>query len=161
MKQMFADLPQFFEDEDQLRDIWGNPNTREKLLEDLSAAGYDEEKLEGMKDLIDAKHSDVYDVLAYVAYATETCTRTERVIESKRAIAGAFTDHKQIEFIEFILDKYIEDGVKELSPKKIQSLVTLKYNTISDAAAVLGSPKAIRETFVGFQKYLYQASQGV
>jgi len=156
MKQMFADLPQFFEDEDQLRDIWGNPNTREKLLKDLSAAGYDEEKLEGMKDLIDAKHSDVYDVLAYVAYATETRTRTERVSESKQAIAGAYNNYKQIEFIEFILDKYIEDGVKELSPSKIQSLVTLKYNTISDAATVLGSPKAIRETFVGFQKYLYQ-----
>ena len=112
-----------------------------------------------MKDLIDAKHSDVYDVLAYVAYATKTHTRKERVIESKRAITSAFTDHKQIEFIKFILDKYIEDGVKALSPSKIQSLVTLKYNTISDAATVLGSPKAIWKTFVGFQKYLYQASR--
>lgn len=140
MKQMFADLPQFFEDADQLRDIWGNPNTREKLLEDLSAAGYNEKKLEGMKDLIDAKPSNVYDVLAYVAYATKTRTRKERVIE-------------------FTLDNYIEDGVKALSPSKIQSLVTLKYNTISDAATVLGSPKAIWKTFVGFQKYLYQASR--
>jgi hypothetical protein len=37
----------------------------------------------------------------------------------------------------------------------MESLATLKYNTINDATAVLGSPKVIRETFVGFQKYLY------
>ena len=157
IERMFEDLPQFFEDEDQLRRIWGNPSTREKLLEDLSEAGYDEEKLEGMKDLIDAKHSDVYDVLAYVAYDAETRTRTERVVESKLAINTAFTDHKQLEFIEFILDKYIEDGVKELSTSKMKDLVKLKYNTTSDAAAALGSTKAIRETFVNFQQYLYQS----
>jgi len=34
------------EDEAQLREIWGNPSTREKMLEYLSDAGYDEEKLE-------------------------------------------------------------------------------------------------------------------
>jgi type I restriction enzyme R subunit len=155
VERMFDDLPQFFEDEDQLREIWGNPNTREKLLEDLSEAGYDDEKLESMKDLIDAKHSDVYDVLAYVAYAAETHTRTERVTTARPAIAMAFADYKQKEFIDFILDKYEQDGVKELSTSKMQSLLRLKYNTINDAAIELGSPKVIRETFVGFQKYLY------
>jgi len=155
VERMFDDLPQFFENEDQLRDIWSDPDTREKLLADLAEAGYDEEKLDGMKDLIDAKHSDVYDVLAYVAYAAETYTRTERTISAKSAIVKAFTDDKQIEFIDFILVKYIQDGVKELSTSKMQSLIALKYNTINDASVQLGSPKAIRETFVGFQKYLY------
>jgi type I restriction enzyme R subunit len=155
VERMFDDLPQFFENEDHLREIWGNPNTREKLLEELSEAGYDEEKLDSMKDLIDAKHSDVYDVLAYIAYAIETHTRTERVQTAKPAITKAFVDYKQREFIDFILEKYIQDGVHELSTSKMQSLLTLKYNTINDAAIELGSPKAIRETFVGFQKYLY------
>ena len=152
---MFDDLPQFFEGEDQLRAIWSDPTTREKLLEDLSEAGYDAEKLESMKDLIDAKDSDVYDVLAYVAYAAETHTRTERVVTAKPSIAKAFLDSRQLEFIDFILDKYVQDGVKELSTSKMQSLIALKYNTINDASAELGSPKVIRETFVGFQKYLY------
>jgi hypothetical protein len=35
-------------------------------------------------------------------------------------------------------------------------LVELKYNTISDAAAEFGSLVAIRDTFIGFQKYLYE-----
>ena len=155
VKQMFKDLPTFFEDEDKLREIWSSPSTREKLLADLSEAGYDEEKLDSMKDLIDARDSDVYDVLAYVAYATETHTRTERAMTAKPAIRAAFADYKQLEFIEFILSKYIEDGVRELAPSRIMGLVTLRYNTIDDAIEELGSTASIKDTFVGFQKYLY------
>lgn len=155
VERMFDDLPTFFEDEDQLRTIWSNPTTREKLLDDLSEAGYDAEKLESMRDLIDAKNSDVYDVLAYVAYAAETHTRQERVQWAKPAIAKAFTDYKQQEFIDFILSRYIQDGEHELAVSKMSSLIELKYNTISDAAREFGSTRSIRETFVGFQAYLY------
>jgi len=158
VERMFEDLPRFFENEDQLRDIWSDPTTREKLLADLSEAGYDAEKLDSMKDLIDAKDSDVYDVLAFVAYAIETRTRMERVKSAKPAIAKAFSDYKQREFIDFILDKYVEDGVHELAANKMRSLIELKYNTISDAAAEFGSPKVIRDTFIGFQKHLYNVS---
>jgi type I restriction enzyme R subunit len=42
--RMFDDLPHFFENEDQLREIWSNPDTREKLLSDLTESGYDAEK---------------------------------------------------------------------------------------------------------------------
>ena len=109
-----------------------------------------------MKDLIDAKDSDVYDVLAFVAYAIETRTRLDRAKKAKPAITETFSDHRQREFIDFILDKYVEDGVHELGANKMRSLIELKYNTISDATSVLGPPTVIRETFIGFQKYLYQ-----
>ncbi|ABM02018.1 type III restriction enzyme, res subunit [Psychromonas ingrahamii 37] len=155
VEQLFGDLPRFFGNEDELRQIWSNPSTREKLLTDLYEAGYDDEKLDSMKDIIDAKDSDVYDLLAFVAYAKDTHTRKERVATAKPGISSEFT-YKQVEFIEFILDKYIEDGVQELAAKKMRSLVELKYNTISDAAAEFGSPAAIRDTFIGFQKHLYQ-----
>ncbi len=156
VERMFDELPHFFASEDQLREIWSDPTTREKLLNDLSEAGYDKEKLDSMKDLIDAKDSDVYDVLAFVAYATETRTRSERVQQAKPAIATAFGDYKQQQFIDFILQKYIADGVQELAQSKMRSLVELKYNTISDAAVEFGSAAAIRETFIGFQRYLYK-----
>lgn len=156
VERMFDDLPQFFENEDKLREIWSDPTTREKLLEDLAEAGYDGEKLESMKELIDAKDSDVYDVLAFVAYAAETRTRTERVKQAKPQINSVFTSYKQQEFIDFILRKYIEDGVSELAANKMRSLIELKYNTIGDAVAEFGSPLAIRETFIGFQKHLYE-----
>jgi len=155
VEQMFDDLPRFFENEDQLRDIWSTPDTRQKLLTNLAEAGYDDEKLDGMKELIDAKDSDVYDVLAYVAYQAETRTRSERVSIASSSIRQAFADPKQLEFIDFILDKYIEDGVNELATTNIKSLATLKYDSVTDAARVLGSASVIKETFVGFQKYLY------
>lgn len=157
LERMFDDLPQFFGDEDQLRGIWSDPTTREKLLQDLAEAGYDEEKLDSMKELIDAKDSDVYDVLAHVAYAVETHTRKERADTAKPAIVKAYGNYKQQEFIDFVLSKYIEDGVSELAQSKMRTLIELKYNTISDAAVEFGSPTLIRETFIGFQRYLYDA----
>lgn len=156
IEKMFDDLPHFFKNEDQLRTLWSDPTTREKLLEDLSEAGYDAEKLDSMKDLIDAQDSDVYDVLAFVAYAAEVRTRIERVQQAKPAIAQAYANYKQQQFIHFILSKYIDDGVQELAANKIRSLIELKYNTISEATAEFGSPAVIREIFIGFQRFLYE-----
>jgi type I restriction enzyme R subunit len=39
---------------------------------------------------------------------------------------------------------------------QMKSLIELKYDTIGDAVNLLGSTSVIRETFVGFQKYLYE-----
>lgn len=35
VERMFSDLPQYFENEDQLREIWSDSATREKLLKSL------------------------------------------------------------------------------------------------------------------------------
>jgi type I restriction enzyme, R subunit len=156
VERMFDDLPQFFDNEDNLREIWSDPATREKLLNNLTEAGYDSEKLDSMKDLIEAKDSDVYDVLAYIAYAAETHTRSERANHAESSIIREFSDDKQRDFISFVLEKYVEDGVQELAESKMRNLIELKYNTISDAAAEFGSPAIIRNTFIGFQKYLYE-----
>ncbi len=45
----------------------------------------------------------------------------------------------------------------ELDLEKLSPLLQLKYNAISDAVAELGSPDQIRDVFVGFQRYLYEA----
>ena len=156
MESMFDDLPRFFEDEDQLRTIWSDPDTRETLLTSLSEQGYDAEKLDSMKDLIDAKDSDVYDVLAYVAFAAETQSRKERVSQASSEIRENY-DYKQLEFINFVLRKYIDEGVHELSASKMSSLLELKYQSVSDAVVNFGGDtKVIRDTFFGFQRYLYE-----
>lgn len=49
VERMFDGLPQFFENEDRLREIWSDPATREKLLSDLSEADYDAEKLDSIR----------------------------------------------------------------------------------------------------------------
>lgn len=62
-----------------------------------------------MKELIYAKGSDVYDVLAFVADAIETRTRLGRVKKTKPSIADEFGSYKQRKFIDFVLEKHIED----------------------------------------------------
>ena len=161
IERMYDDLPTFFENEDQLRAIWSDPDTRDKLLAQLSDAGYDSEKLTEMKMLIGAEDSDVYDVLSYVAYATETMTRAERALCAQPGISTAFSDEKQLEFISFVVDRYVEDGVAELSTKNIKSLVTLKYDGVNDGVSALGSAETIRTAFVDFQRHLYAAAPNV
>ncbi|MDM8548214.1 hypothetical protein QUF61_17120 [Candidatus Venteria ishoeyi] len=59
-----------------------------------------------------------------------------------------------------MLAQYITEGVGELATDKLTDLLELKYHNVNDAVAELGAPVNIRETFVGFQKYLYQEGRG-
>jgi type I restriction enzyme, R subunit len=72
--RLFGDLPELFKDEDELRALWGEPNTRKALLESLSEKGYGDEQLSEIRRMIDAEKSDLFDVLAYVAFALSPIT---------------------------------------------------------------------------------------
>ncbi|MEP5792062.1 MAG: type I restriction-modification enzyme R subunit C-terminal domain-containing protein [Cyclobacteriaceae bacterium] len=62
---------------------------------------------------------------------------------------------KQQEFLNFVLDQYVKQGFEELDDSKLPDLLQLKYRAISDAREELGDVASIRETFIGFQEYLY------
>ena len=153
MQILFGDIPKFFESEEQLINIWSVPETREKLLESLSEAGYSVSQLEDLRKLVNGQESDLFDVLSYVAFHSDLIPRLERRSYAKIHLDSYDTD--QQEFLNFVLDQYVKKGVGELSDDKLKPLIELKYNTIADAKKVLGSPITIRETFIGFQKYLY------
>ena len=118
VEQLFGELPAFFKDEDQLRAIWSNPETREKLLQELAEKGFGSEQIDEIKRIISADESDIYDVLAYVAFAKHTTTRAERVQSRKSAIDASY-DEKQRDFIDFILTQYVGEGVGELAIGKL------------------------------------------
>lgn len=155
LESLFGMLPDFFRDEDQLREIWSDPATRRKLLEGLAEKGFGREALGEMQKAIEAEDSDLFDVLAYVAYTRAPIKRSERARRAKAGINRSYKSNRHLEFVEFVLDHYVEDGVDELDIEKLTPLLRLKYHAIADAAADLGSPEQIRQTFVGFQKYLY------
>ncbi len=157
MEMLFGELPEFFKDESELRAIWSAPNTRAKLLEGLAEKGFGAEQLGEMKRIIDAEKCDLFDVLAYIAYALPVHTRGERAGMAKVEISGQFND-KQQGFLDFVLSHYVSEGVQELNQDKLTPLLRLKYNnSIADAMADLGSPEEIGTVFTSFQKYLYQA----
>lgn len=154
VEQLFGDLPSFFADEGQLREIWRRPDTRSKLLEGLTEKGYGREQLEELSRVIDAENSDLYDVLAYVAFCHAPISREERVTSHKQLIFEGYGD-KQREFIDFVLNQYVRIGVEELDQRKLPDLLELKYHGIGDAVSQLGAVTSIRKLFVGFQADLY------
>ncbi|HNR94602.1 MAG TPA: DEAD/DEAH box helicase family protein, partial [Kiritimatiellia bacterium] len=155
MELLFGKLPEFFKNEDELRRIWSAPETRKKLLQGLSEKGFGAEQLAEMQKIIDAEKSDIFDVLAYVAYAMPTVRRDERAANARVKIHQTFSA-KQQAFLEFVLQHYVSVGVEELDLEKLTPLLQLKYhNSLADAVADLGRPEQINAIFSGFQKYLY------
>lgn len=154
IERLFGDLPQLFKNEDELRELWGQPNTRKVLLEKLDELGYGSQQLDEVKQMINAEKSDVFDVLAYIAFALAPITRRERVEGQKQQILSNYDETLQ-EFLKFVLAQYIQEGVGELATEKLPNLLELKYRSVSDAAKELGSVPKIREAFVGFQRGLY------
>ncbi len=84
--------------------------------------------------MIDAAQSDVYDVLAYIAFALQPLTRAERVEARKPAIMPLY-DVKLQAFMDFLLQQYVAQGVDELDTGKLAALLELKCHSTSDAAA--------------------------
>ena len=154
LNNIFGALPEFFKSEDELRKIWSNPTTRKAFLEKIAEAGYGKDELETLQKMIDAEESDLFDVLSYISFATKPISRKERVIETKQIILDDL-DEKQKEFLEFVLNKYIERGVEELDEEKLPQLLNLKYHAIADAVNLLGDVDKIRSIFFDFQKNLY------
>lgn len=154
LKKMFGDMPKFFKDENELRKIWSNPTTRQVFLEKIAEIGYGRDELEILRNMIDAKQSDLFDVLMYISFLTKPISRIDRVDIAKEKMFNGLGE-KQKEFLEFILSKYEDSGVDELSEGKLPILLNLKYNAIADAELELGDINQIRSFFFSFQENLY------
>jgi type I restriction enzyme R subunit len=156
LENLYGTLPEFFKDEDELRKIWSQPDTRKALLAGLAEKGFSREPLAEMQKIIEAENSDLFDVLAYVAFAMHPITREERAAKAKGPICTHF-EFKQRAFLEFVLSQYVKDGIEELESEKLADLLKLKYhNSMADAVNDLGRPEHIRDVFVEFQQYLYR-----
>ena len=158
LKSMFGALPDFFKNEDELRELWSKPDTRKKLLEELNEKGFTKSQLTDLQRMIHAENSDLYDVLAYVAFHSKPVERCTRAEYAKLHFMNY--DVKQQAFLDFVLKQYVNSGVEELDDAKLKSLLELKYKAIDDAKRELGDIATIRNTFIGFQGYLYEGRVG-
>jgi len=153
---LYGQLPEFAKDEAELREIWSAPDTRSKLLQGLAEKGIGGEQLAEIQSIISAENSDLFDVLAYVAYALGPVPREERAQQARLYVNSRFTTKQQL-FIDFVLQHYVTMGVQELAQEKLAPLLRLRYqNSIADALADLGGPEEVGQMFAGFQRYLYE-----
>src|ERR1700693_4568890 len=91
MEMLFGKLPEFFKDEAELRLLWSAPDTRTKLLQGLAEKGFGKEQMAEMQKVIDAEKSDLFDVLAHVAYAMPPLTREVRAANARVHINTRFS----------------------------------------------------------------------
>jgi len=154
LDRLFGKFPEIFNSEAELRNIWSDPATRKALLLRLEDAGFDRDQLANLQKVVDAEHSDLFDVLELISFAVAPITRDERVNQARPEIMKGL-GAEQREFIEFVLSKYIETGVEELDQEKLPALLQLKYQSVNDALDILGDADDIKKIFINFQKYLY------
>ena len=159
LNNLFGEIPNLFKSEAELRKLWSKPKTRKELIEKLAVAGFGEEELNGLRKLIDAEKSDLFDVLEYVFNSEiKPITRAERVAAAQATMFTLMND-KEKEFIDFVLSKYIEVGVGELEENKLPILLSSKFRSQEDGIQKLGGDvKKINNLFVEFQQHLYMSA---
>ena len=147
-------LPNLFGSEEKLREIWANPLTRRDLLINLEKEGCNKDDLLKLQELIDAKDSDLYDVLQFIAFEKPLITRAARVETNKDNIFNLLSKDER-EFVNFVINNYLKVGVEELDIGKLSTLLESKYGSVHSAQEILGDTTYIRNMFINFQKILY------
>jgi len=155
LEHLFGDLSELIADEDQLREIWSDPDNRERFLSQIADRGYGRDQLNDIRQLVDAPDSDLFDVLAYILYTRDPKTRHDRAEAVRRGpLEGATDDMRQL--LLGILRAYEEGGEDELSTKKLGHFLTARYGSVSEGKAALGGLGGIRSAFLDLQRDLYK-----
>ena len=156
MELLFGKLPEFFKDEAELRAIWSAPDTRAKLLQGLAEKGFGHDQLAEMQKIIDAEKSDLFDVLAHVAYAMPPVTREVRAANARVYINTQF--QRQAAGLPRFRPRSTtspsawRNSTRKSSPRCCASNTTTPSPTPSPTS---GQPDEIGTVFAGFQKYLF------
>jgi type I restriction enzyme R subunit len=154
LESLFGVLPEFFKDEDELRKLWSDPDTRQRLIDGLADRGFSREALSEMQKAVEAQDSDLFDVLAYVAFAVPPVPRLDRAEAAKAATLKSVSD-KQGAFIEFLLAQYVDRGIDELASSRLKLLLELRYGDTQNAFAEIGQPEKVRALFLEAQRGLF------
>lgn len=149
-------IPDLFENEAKLQQIWSLPQTRAELLKKLQEVGYGQDQLKSVQALVGAKECDIYDVLRYISFRKDMLKRSDRMISS-RELYYPTIDQPHQDFIDFVGHQYINRGVWELSQENLPKLIELRYETVADGINNLGEISLIKDVYDGFQKSLYEA----
>ena len=154
LKRLFGDLEGLIADEDQLRAIWSDPDNRERFLEQLDERGYGSDRLDDIRQLVDAPDSDLFDVLGYVLYANPPKTRGERADDVRHGGLDG-TGGELRELLLGVLRAYESHGETELASDKLQSFMIGRYGSVGEGRMRLGNLPAVQAAFRQMQARLY------
>ncbi|MCL1630165.1 hypothetical protein M3N55_15695, partial [Roseibaca sp. V10] len=132
----------------------GHSHSRETFLKQLSDRGYDTDRLNDIRRLVDAPDSDLFDVLGYVMFTNDPKTRHDRADAVKHSgLANLQEDMKALLII--ILDAYERHGEHELATTKLGQFLAARYGSVGEAKNRLGGLPEIKDAFHRMQAQLY------
>ena len=155
LKKIIWELPAFYKDEHQLRMLWSNPETRDELLQKLSKVWLDTEQLEDLKNIFEAKWSDIFDILAHLSFNSDIKYRSERSIYGED-IVWKYSSLKAKEFLEFLLDLYVKNWILDFRKDGLSSKISLfnKWQAREIAEEFWGI-KQLKSAYYELQESLY------
>ncbi|MGE0255483.1 MAG: EcoAI/FtnUII family type I restriction enzme subunit R [Alphaproteobacteria bacterium] len=154
LARLFGDLSGLVAGEDQLRAVWSDPDNREHLLGQLRDRGFDSDRLDDIRRLVDAPDSDLFDVLAYVLFTLAPKTRHERAEHVRRAGLPAAGGELR-ELLLTILRSYETGGEGELAGNRLAQYLVARYGGVSESRAKLGDPATVRTAYRRLQAEIY------
>jgi len=159
LEKLIGELPAIYKNEEQLRKIWSNPDTRADLLKKLGQLGFDNEQLNDLRNMIASPECDIFDVLSHISFSSNLITRKQRV-KFVKGDPEFFEVYKKVEardFLEFVLQHYEKYGIEELQRDKLGDLVKLKLGTPKDAKTAFGDMKTLLGAYYKLQENIYKA----
>ncbi len=159
VERLLQQLPGLFKSVEELRDIWSDPDQRETLLNKLVQAGFDKEQLTVLRRMFEAEECDVFDLLAFLAFEQPMSTRHYRAeaVRNNQDFFGQYQQDKAQNFLRFVLNRYEQTGVTELSRERLPALIELSgLGTTKDASQAFGGkPAHLLAAFKQLQHQLY------
>lgn len=139
-----------------LGELWRDPQTRTRFLEQLRTSNVDPVLLALVLARPDA---DNYDLLAHVAFDDRIQSREERarhleVMDS--AFLSEFDDYQRPVVVD-LLDKYRLGGVDEVSTAKVFLLEPfgIRYGGVAGVSLLFGGPSGVARLLASVQAHLY------
>jgi len=143
-----------------LKELWRDPDTRQRLRAELRAGRADPGLLSVLLNRPDA---DGFDLLAQAGFHARVRSREERAraLEQNREAWQHDYNEEQFGIVQALLDKYRVGGVDEISTSDaFRTTPFTEMGGMRGLVEVFGSPAAVGEMLLDVQRRLYSSEGG-
>lgn len=153
---LIGKLAGYYDDEVKLREIWSKQETRLNFLKTLEKDGVDENALKDLGEIFDKKDCDIYDVLAHLSFNAEIKTRQERVLQvEKSEFLKRFQKEKALKFIEFLLGRYQQYGIKDFDDGLKPLIELSSLGNVKEIVSEFGGVENLKQSVDDLQREIY------
>lgn len=101
-----------------------------------------------------ADHSDLFGVLAHIAFAATSKTRQQRA-DHGRSVTERPYEPKIAAFVNSVLGQNVKTEAEGLDRSRLPEFLKRKFGTPGDGANALGGVDQVAGSYIEFQRHLY------